>query len=214
MKKHMIVVMLLIFSLYFIATPTPPIQAADVILSASNGSGLPDSSNNVVEVSLNNPSDIVQSLQFDICDVDDYLTCSSCELTARSEGEGVQCFTSAFGNGCCRVLVYDNLAPYHPIQEGSGPIITLMYDVSLEAPLGSCQNLTLENVVILPCFDDGTFSCLTGTPLTNVTLEEGQFCFASTSSSIPTLSEWGIIIFMAIIMGMGAMTLVRRKMVR
>jgi hypothetical protein len=142
MQKHMIAGILLIFSFYFMAASSPQIHAADVTLSAGNGSGLPDSSNHAVEVSLDNPSDIVQSLQFDICDAHDYVTCSSCELTARSEGEGVQCFTSAFGNGCCRVLMYDKLAPYHPIQDGSGPIITLMYDVSPEAPLGSCQNLT------------------------------------------------------------------------
>jgi hypothetical protein len=33
------------------------------------------------------------------------------------------------------------------------------------------------------------------------------------SAPIPTLSEWGIIIFMTIILGIGVVTLVRRRMV-
>jgi hypothetical protein len=213
MKKHMVALLLLIFSFYCMAAFPSPIHAADVTLSAGNGSGLPDSLNNVVEVSLNNPSDIAVALQMDICDEGDYLTCSSCELTVRSEGGGVQCAISEFGNGCCRVLVYDNLAPFHAIQEGSGSIITLRYDVSPEAPLGSCQNLVLENVEIVSCIDNGTGGCFAGPPFTNVGLDDGQFCFTSASSSIPTLSEWGIIIFMTIIMGIGAMFLLRKRIV-
>jgi len=199
------------FSFYIMAASPPPIHAADVTLSLGNGSGRPGSSNNAVEVSLDNPSDIVIALQLDICGADDYATCSSCNLTVRSEGDGVECAISDFGNGCCRVLVFDRLAPYHPILEGSGPITTLMYDVSPEAPLGSCQNLSLEHVEILSCTDNGTGGCFAGPPLTNVTLEDGQFCFAS--AVIPTTSEWGLIIFMTIILGIGVVTLLRRRMV-
>ena len=209
MNKQTLGGLLLIFPLFCIPSFPPPIQAADVTLSAGNRSGRPGSSHNAVEVSLDNPSDSVIALQWDICAADDYVTCSSCELTARSEGEGVECSMSDFGNGCCRVLVFDRLAPYHPIQEGSGPIITLMYDVSSEAPLGSCQNLTLENVEILSCTDNGTGGCFTGPPFTNVALEDGQFCVAS--AAIPTTSEWGLIIFMTIILGIGLVTLFRRR---
>ena len=63
MKKHMIVVMLLAFSFYFMVASPLPILAGDVTLTVGNGSGFPGSLNNVVEVSLDNPSDIVKGLQ-------------------------------------------------------------------------------------------------------------------------------------------------------
>jgi hypothetical protein len=40
----------------------------------------------------------------------------------------------------------------------------------------------------------------------------GDVC-EPTEAAIPTLSEWGMIIFMTIIMGLGVVTLVRRRMV-
>jgi hypothetical protein len=41
----------------------------------------------------------------------------------------------------------------------------------------------------------------------------GDECDTVPSAAIPTLSEWGIIIFMTIILGLGVVTLVRRRMV-
>ncbi len=41
----------------------------------------------------------------------------------------------------------------------------------------------------------------------------GDVCEPPSVASIPALSEWGLIIFMTIIMGMGIMTLVRRRIV-
>jgi hypothetical protein len=41
----------------------------------------------------------------------------------------------------------------------------------------------------------------------------GDVCELPSAAAIPTLSEWGIIIFMTIILGIGVVTLVRRRMV-
>jgi hypothetical protein len=41
----------------------------------------------------------------------------------------------------------------------------------------------------------------------------GDVCELPSAADIPTLSEWGLIIFMTIILGMGVVTLVRRRMV-
>ena len=140
----------------------------------------------------------------DICDVDNYLTCSSCELTIRSEG--AQYSITELGNGCCRVIVVDNVSPFHLIQEGSGPIATIGYDVSTSAPEGECRDLNTETVGVLDEFSN----------MLDVASSSGEFCFTpapESPTSIPTLSEWGMIIFMTIIMGIGIVTLFRRRKV-
>jgi hypothetical protein len=78
-----------------------------------------------------------------------------------------------------------------------------------------------------PCLDDGLFCngtescneandqcesnnnpCLSGTQCNEAT----DTCDPIATSSIPTLSEWGMIIFLTIIMGLGVVTLFRRRM--
>ena len=62
------------------------------------------------------------------------------------------------------------------------------------------------------CFEcacyQGTNPCPTDTTCNEVT----DTCDPIPATGIPTLSEWGIIIFMTIILGMGVVTLVRRRM--
>ena len=50
------------------------------------------------------------------------------------------------------------------------------------------------------------------TTFLEVTSTPREFCFAPDNTSIPTLSEWGFIIFMTIVMGLGVVTLFRRSM--
>ena len=59
-------------------------------------------------------------------------------------------------------------------------------------------------------------TCLPGTdpcPIDTECNEATDTCDPIPAASIPTLSEWGIIIFMTIILGLGVVTLVRRRMV-
>jgi hypothetical protein len=80
------------------------------------------------------------------------------------------------------------------------------YNVSTSAPEGECRDLNTETIVVGS--ESSGFWVVTSPP--------GEFCFApapESPTSIPTLSEWGIIIFMMIMLGIGVVTLVRRRMV-
>ncbi len=207
-KSSVFIYMLIILGIYgnvsaqITTTSTPDtttIPSDPVVINIGNGSGLPGSHDRQVEVLLDNPVNKVNGVQMYICDVDDYLMCSSLELTERSEGAVYS--ISELDNGCCHVLLVDNVPPYQLIQEGSGPIAIVRFDVSTSAPVGGCRTLNPESVEVLDEFNAPMY----------VTSTLGDFCFTSGNSSIPTLSEWGIIIFMTIILGIGVTILLRRK---
>ena len=177
------------------------ITEAQVTLSVGSYAVTQGSQDNQMEVSMDNPSDKVRSIQMDICDVDDYMTCTSCESIMRAVGEGKTCFASEQGNGCCRIVVVSlNLGEDYFIEEGTGPIITVSYDVSANAPVGQYRDINLENASVL---DENIF-------ILDTTTSSGKVFFGG---SIPTLSEWSIIIFMTIILGIGVVTIVKRTMV-
>ena len=157
----------------------------------------------------NNSEDKVAYLEMDICDVGYYLTCpqltsTCCATTNRSNQHN--CITSQPGNGCLRVILFP-MTPNDVIQEGTGTIVTLVdLYVSVSAPDGECRDINLENVSVS---NEHGF-------LLNPTLSPGEFCFTAESpvpegASIPTLSEWGLIIFMSIVVGIGVIILLRRK---
>jgi len=183
---------------------------AAVTLDIGSGSGLRGTTNNPVIVNLDNTNDKISAVSLDICRGDD-LTLSSCSETARSAG--FSCIsqpnpanTDCPGGIADRIIFFSFTGDF--IEAGTGPILTLRYDVSPGPPFESCQNLTPESVVIVSCTDDGAGGCTAGPLLPNVTLASGEFCIAT---PIPTLSEWGMIIFMTIIMGLGVVTLFRRR---
>ena len=102
-------------------------------------------------------------MQMDICDVDNYLTCTECVTTGRTID--FNCAINELPNGCCKVVLASlsgNL-----IAKDSGDIITIKNDVSEEAP-AECRDITLENVKVA---DDKEI------PL-DACLESGEFCFA------------------------------------
>ena len=193
--------MLLMFSFYFMAASPPPIQAADTTLIVGNASGLPGSPNNSVTVNLDNPDDKVGGVQLDICKLDNYLTCTNCEITERTNL--FRCTFVEGPNDCDRILIF-SVEPDTDIQEGDGPIAVLKYTISETAPVGECRNLDPEGAKVA---DEYNVSL-------GVESLPGQFCFASESpASIPTTSQWGIIIFMTIVLGIGVVTLVRKRIV-
>ena len=118
---------------------------AQVTLTIENSVGFRGANEGRVEVSLDNPDDKVQALQVDICDVDDYLACTGCNIAGRTPAE-LSCLSNEI-NGCCRVIVFPlNVITDHPIESGSGPIATVNYAVPEEAAVNECRNLTMENV--------------------------------------------------------------------
>jgi hypothetical protein len=119
-----------------------------------------------VEINLENPVHKVKSISMDICDEDDYLALMRCEITERTEG--FLCRASESGDGCCSVMLF-SMGGATAIEEGSGPIFTLQYVASEEAPSGECRVLTTGNV---EATDDYYL------PL-DVISSQGEFCFAA-----------------------------------
>ena len=154
-----------------------PLSHADVILTIGNGSGMPGSSNNPVEVSLENLDDPVRVVQLDICDVDDYLFCTTCETTERTFSFICEAYEQK--NGCVGVILFSPTC--NLIDEDVGPIFTLKYNVSEEAPPGECRDLNPENVIVSDFFGDA---------LTTDT-SPGKFCFQACGDVYPPESSPG-----------------------
>ena len=132
-------------------------------LTVGDSTGYRGSHYNSVKVILDNPDVRVRGVQMDVCDVGDYLYCRACETMDRTSG-----FTykiNELANGCCRVILLsfsDNF-----IEDGTGPIFTLRYDVSEEASSGQCVNLNPQNVRVSDEFLN---------PLDVVSVP-GEFCY-------------------------------------
>ena len=174
-----------------------------VTLDIGNGSGFPGTTDNSVILNLDNPNDTIGGFQVDICDVDDLLILDGCETTGRANV--CECSFVEAPDGCGRILV-SCLQPDTDIQEGDGPIAILEYTVLAEAPAGECRDLNPEGVLVV--HEDGS-------PL-GVESLPGEFCFTpvpESHTSIPTTSEWGMIIFVMIMLGIGVVTILRRRMV-
>ena len=100
----------------------------------------------------------------EVCDEDDYLSLMRCEVTERTEGFLCRAFEG--GNGCCTVTLF-GMTGSPVIEQGTGPIFTLRYAVSDQAPTDECRILTTENV---NATDAGGLSL-------EVISSQGEYCF-------------------------------------
>jgi hypothetical protein len=141
-----------------------------VTLSVGDGSGLPGTTGNTVAVSLDTLFLDVDVVQLDICDVDDYLTCTGCELTGRTPA-GFSCTHAETADGCCRLVLY--VLGISVIEAGTGPIFNVTYSVSAGAPAGECRALNVQNAIV----------STSNIPL-DVNTAPGQFCFGFTGGSV------------------------------
>ena len=96
-----------------------------------------------VEINLENPVNEVSRITMEVCDEGDYLSLVRCEVTERTEG--FLCRASEGTNGCCMVMLFSMIGS-GVIEQGAGPIFTLQYTVSDQAPIDECRVLTTENV--------------------------------------------------------------------
>jgi hypothetical protein len=154
-------------------------QAADVTLTVGNGSGSPGSSGNEMVISLDNPNDKVKTITLTICDVDNYLSCQECEITGRTSDfncipNEVTKPTEEFYD-CCTVMLVD-IGGGALIDKGTGPVLTLNYDVSRDAPVEGCRDQNPDGVQI---------SDENQQPL-EVDAVSGEFCFSTLSSTTTT----------------------------
>jgi len=156
----------------------PFLSHASVTITIGNGSGLPGSQENQVLVSLENPDSAVKGVQVDICDVDDFLSCTGCETTGRASGLSCS-MNDEQGNGCVRVLLFSLTGDL--IDEGTGPIINLTYEVSADAPEEECRALQPEEVKI----SDESKSL----PPEEITSVSGEFCFGDSTPTTTTTTE-------------------------
>ena len=158
-------------------TPPPPLITTTttipitVILTIGNGSGLPGSYENSIQVSLKNLNNKVSGVEMDIYDVDDYLVPSTSECETLDRTTDFTCSCNELQNGYVRIVLSSTNG--NLIEEGTGPILNLKYDISEEAPLAQCRNLIPENVTIS---DENKQSM-------EVTLVSGEFCFKKGSDN-------------------------------
>ena len=154
--------------------------AADVIITVGEGMGTLGSNNNTAEVSLENPNDKVRGIQMDVCDVDNYLSCTACETAERTSG--FDCMIHEIGDGCCRVILVSTPDDGGDlIEKGTSTIFTLKYDVSGEASAGECRDLNAENVKVSDEFED----------ILDVEIYAGKFCFFMCGDIYPDESSPG-----------------------
>jgi hypothetical protein len=117
-----------------------------------------------VEINLENPLNEVSRITMNVCDEDDYLALMRCEVTERTEGFLCRAFDGT--DGCSSVMLF-SMTGSSAIAQGTGPIFTLQYAVSDEAPLDECRVLTTESVDAMDA---------SGFPL-QVISSQGEYCF-------------------------------------
>jgi hypothetical protein len=136
-----------VFLSFFILLSFSSFTNAAVTLTVESSVGYPGANESRVNMSLDNPDDNIKAFMIDICDVDNYLTCTGCELSGIDERQCFQSTATEQSSGCCRVLVY-NYNPEEIIESGASPLIKINYTVSDNAPVQSCKNLNLQNVQV------------------------------------------------------------------
>jgi hypothetical protein len=108
-------------------TDPQDICGAEITLIKESGYYQPAGAGEVVtiknKICLNNPSDLVGGIQFDICDSPDCLTCIDCELTERTVM--FDCVVLELPNGCCRVIMFCK-NPGCAINPGECDIVTVV----------------------------------------------------------------------------------------
>jgi hypothetical protein len=119
-----------------------------------------------VEINLENSVNEVGRITMEVCDEGDYLALMRCEVTERTAGFLCRAFDGT--DGCCSVMLF-SMTGSSTIAQGTGPIFTLQYTVSDQAPIDECRVLTTENV---NATDVG------GLPL-QVISSQGEYCFAA-----------------------------------
>jgi hypothetical protein len=141
-------------------------QGGTATLTVGDGAGTPGSQGNQITVSLTNDVP-VGGIQLEICDEDDFMVCSGCQGVDRASS--FLCSLNELPDGCCKMILVDVTGG--GVAEGSGPIFTIDYDVSADAPGGACSELTPEDTIVI---QDGPDMYSVDTQSV-----AGEFCFSS-----------------------------------
>jgi len=141
-------------------------QGGTATLTVGDGSGAPRSNGNQITVALNNDVP-VGGMQLEICDEDDFMVCAGCQTVDRASG--FLCDINEQSDGCCRIIFVD--ATGGGLAEGAGLVLTVAYDVSANAPVGECRELTAEDTVVVQ--DNHNMD-----PVDTLSVP-GEFCFST-----------------------------------
>jgi len=153
-------------------------QGGTATLTVEDDSGVPGSQGNQITVSLT--TDVsVGGMQLDICDEGDFMVCAGCQGVDR--GSAFLCDTNEQSDGCCGVLFVDVAGG--GLAEGAGPVITVNYNLSANAPGGECRELSPENIVVRQDNQEKD--------LVDTLSVSGDFCFSpsTTTTSRPCPSK-------------------------
>jgi hypothetical protein len=113
-----------------------PSPGQGVRIAISGASAYRGSHGNRVEVSLENPEVRVRGIQLELCDADNYLSCTGCEVTDRISG--FTCASHEKPNGCYELLLFSFT---RMIEKGSGPLVSFSCDAAEAAPGDECREL-------------------------------------------------------------------------
>ena len=137
----------------------------EVILKVEGTRAHPGAEGVQVTVSLKNPAHKIKGIQTDIWDENDHLSCTGCAPDPKRAPK-FTCSAQELSGGECRVvLVTTN--PSYLISEGEGPIFTIDYEVSEEAPSGDCIDAVTSASKVADRFGDELCVCE----------ESGEICF-------------------------------------
>lgn len=114
-----------------------------ITLQVQTASGEPGSTDNPVNISLNNQTN-VRGVLFELVDTPNHLTASDVIPVGRATGFTIDSFETA--TGVLRVLLVSMAGAIIPV--GNGPIIQVMYDVGGGATVGTSSTMVLQNVTI------------------------------------------------------------------
>jgi len=92
---------------------------------------------NRVEISLENQEVSLRGVQLEMCDGDNYLSCTGCDVADRTRG--FTCSSNEKPNGCYELILFSFTKV---IEKGKGPIVSFSCDVAEQAPGGECRELS------------------------------------------------------------------------
>lgn len=152
---------------------TPFSHAQHVSVTIGSGSGAPGSKNNPVVVTLDN-SIRLKGFQLAIKDNKDYLTAVGGGAIGRTTGLDLEIHEQTYG---WTILHFYSFFGGKIIEEGSGPVATINFDVKRSAPPGECIALRVlekgrDTTSKYQDEDGGSF------PIASV---PGRFCFTEAS---------------------------------
>lgn len=121
------------------------IAFSGVRLEVKSATAAPGTNANELLIQLGNEHDSVSYIQFELCDVDNYLVLEDVLTTARTkEFDVVQ--GKELDSGCAKIEAIPTSAKV--IEPGRGPVLVMHFRVSSDAPLTEHRKLTFKNIRI------------------------------------------------------------------